>query len=54
MPQEITADTTRYMVLGYVAFFVIGVGYLVSIIARVGKMRRAQDAIRQEMEETEG
>lgn len=46
MPQEITPDTTYYLVLGYAAFAIIGGGYLLSLVARARKLHTEHAAIK--------
>ena len=47
LPQEVTPDTTYYLVLGYTAFAVLGGGYILSLFARRRKLRADQVTIKQ-------
>ena len=43
--QEITPDTSFYMLLGYAVFAILGGGYVVSVLARSRNLRREAETI---------
>ncbi len=43
--QEITLDTSFYMLLGYAVFAILGAGYVISLLARSRKLRREAETI---------
>ena len=43
--QEITPDTSFYMLLGYAVFAILGVGYAVSLLVRSRNLRREAETI---------